>query len=46
MVDLKKVRQVLRHRQPATTGIYVEGNYSGTSKAIRLLEVRNLENIS
>jgi integrase len=45
-VNLKKVQQVLRHRRQTTTEIYVEGNYTDTKDAIRLLEQSNLEKIS
>ena len=44
-VNLKKVQQVLRHRHQTTTEIYVEGNYTDTKDAIRLLEQSNLEKI-
>ena len=45
-VNLKKVQQVLRHRRQTTTEIYVDGNYTDTKDAIRLLEQSNLEKIS
>ena len=45
-VGLKKVQQVLRHRRQTTTEIYVEGNYTDTKEAIRLLELEKLENLS
>jgi len=45
-VGLKKVQQVLRHRRQTTTEIYVEGNYTDTKDAIRLLEQSNLKNFS
>ena len=45
-VGLKKVQQVLRHRRQATTEIYVEGNYSDTQEAMRLLEIENLKNLT
>ena len=45
-VGLKKVQQVLRHRRQTTTEIYVEGNYTDTKDAIRLLEQSNLKNLS
>ncbi|MGA9535843.1 MAG: hypothetical protein WBR24_08025 [Desulfobacterales bacterium] len=35
-----------RHRRQTTTEIYVEGNYTDTKEAIRLLEQSNLEKIS
>jgi integrase len=45
-VGLKKVQQVLRHRRQTTTEIYVEGNYTDTKDAIRLLEQSNIKNLS
>jgi len=45
-VNLKKVQQVLRHRRQTTTEIYVEGNYTDTQNAMRLLELKNVENFS
>jgi len=44
-VGLKKVQQVLRHRRQSTTEIYVEGNYTDTKEAVRLLELQNLKNL-
>ena len=41
-VGLKKVQQVLRHRRQTTTEIYVEGNYTDTKEAIKLLEMDKL----
>ncbi len=41
-VGLKKVQQVLRHRRQATTEIYVEGNYTTTEDAMKLLELDNV----
>jgi hypothetical protein len=38
----KKVQQVLRHRRQSTTEIYVEGNYTDTREALKLLEFENL----
>jgi len=43
-VGLKKVQQVLRHRRQSTTEIYVEGNYTDTKDALKLLELENLKN--
>jgi integrase len=43
-VGLKKVQQVLRHRRQSTTEIYVEGNYTTTEEAMRLLELANVQN--
>ena len=45
-VELKKVQQVLRHRRQTTTEVYVEGSYTDTKDAIRLLEEENLRNFS
>jgi len=45
-VPLKKVQQVLRHRRQTTTEIYVEGNYTDTKDAMKLLEENNLKNFS
>jgi len=45
-VGLKKVQQVLRHRKQTTTEIYVEGNYTDTKDAVKLLELENLKNLS
>jgi len=42
-VGLKKVQQVLRHRRQTTTEIYVEGNYTDTQGALKLLEIKNLK---
>jgi len=42
-VGLKKVQQILRHRRQSTTEIYVEGNYTDTKDALKLLELENLE---
>ena len=44
-VGLKKVQQVLRHRRQTTTEIYLEGNYTDTRGAMRLLELDNLEKV-
>jgi integrase len=44
-VGLKKVQQVLRHRRQSTTEIYVEGNYTDTKEAVRLLELQNIKNL-
>ncbi len=44
-VGLKKVQQVLRHRRQSTTEIYVEGNYTDTKEALKLLELENLKNL-
>ena len=43
-VGIKKVQQVLRHQRQSTTEIYVEGNYTDTQEAMRLLELNNLKN--
>ena len=45
-VGLKKVQQVLRHRRQTTTEIYVEGNYTDTQETMRLLEMKNVQNLS
>jgi integrase len=45
-VGLKKVQQVLRHRRQATTEIYVEGNYTDTQDAMKLLEIEKVKTIS
>ena len=45
-VALKKAREVMRHKKQTTTEIYVEGNYTDTQDAIKLLELENLENLS
>jgi len=37
-VGMKRVQEVLRHRRQATTEIYLEGSYSGTSATLKLLE--------
>lgn len=42
-VGLKKVQQVLRHRRQSTTEIYVEGNYTDTKDALKLLELENIK---
>ena len=42
-VGLKKVQQVLRYRKQTTTEIYVEGNYTDTKNAVKLLELKNLK---
>ena len=42
-VGLKKVQQVLRHNRQTTTEIYVEGNYTDTRDALKLLELKNVE---
>jgi len=42
-VGLKKVQQVLRHRRQTTTEIYVEGNYSDTLEAMKLLELTKVK---
>jgi hypothetical protein len=42
-VGLKKVQQILRHRRQSTTEIYVEGNYTDTKDALKLLELQNLQ---
>ena len=42
-VGLKKVQQVLRHNRQTTTEIYVEGNYTDTKDAMKLLELKNVE---
>jgi len=42
-VGLKKVQQVLRHRRQSTTEIYVDGNYTTTEDALKLLELRNVQ---
>ena len=39
-VGLKKVQQVLRHKRQMTTEIYVEGNYTDTGEAVKLLEIK------
>ena len=44
-VGLKKVQQVLRHRRQATTEIYLEGNYTDTEKAMKLLELKYVRKI-
>ena len=44
-VGLKKVQQVLRHRRQSTTEIYLEGNYTDTKDALKLLEIENLKNL-
>ena len=45
-VGLKKVQQVLRHRRQATTEIYVEGNYTTTESAMKLLELDKVRKFS
>ncbi|MEE4263828.1 MAG: tyrosine-type recombinase/integrase [Desulfobacteraceae bacterium] len=45
-VGIKKVQQVLRHRRQATTEIYVEGNYTDTQDAMKLLEIEKIKTIS
>jgi integrase len=45
-VGLKKVQQALRHRKQTTTEIYVEGNYTDTKDAVKLLEIENVKNFS
>lgn len=45
-VGLKKVQQVLRHRRQATTEIYVEGNYTTTEIAMKLLELDKVRKFS
>jgi integrase len=42
-VGLKKVQQILRHRRQSTTEIYVEGNYTDTKDALKLLELENIK---
>jgi integrase len=42
-VGLKKVQQVLRHNRQTTTEIYVDGNYTDTKDALKLLELENVE---
>jgi integrase len=38
-VGINKVQQVLRHRRPTTTEIYLDGNYTDTREAMGLREV-------